>query len=387
MADLPDRTARAPSAGNADESSPMASAVPAWLAARRARAPLPEPAADDDDIEFASIPETDSSPEVVVDETSKPAGLTQPSVTPPALIPSAGPVFGSETAARAPHYLGSPRPIAESRGTTSRPPPLPARGLNRPGPILPALSEQNLDEDEEHKSFKQKVLCWIRSTATAGILVSFLLHSVLLTILGLLVLGGTSIQQGLEIFGVVGDAEVMPDIDLDSTMPIDDPGKDAAALEFPDFSQVTGDEKPDFDPASTIRGALDGIGEKSGEGGQGEGFAVPALNVPKYAITKGSYSVWTVPKDPAPGVAYQIVIQFRLPGNVKTYRGSDLSGMVTGTDGYKQAIRFSRTETFPVEKGIVQLRIRVPGADRLVRDIIRIESKLLREKQVVEIEF
>jgi hypothetical protein len=33
------------------------------------------------------------------------------------------------------------------------------------------------------------------------------------------------------------------------------------------------------------------------------------------------------------------------------------------------------------------LRIRVPGADRLVRDIIRIESKLLREKQVVEIEF
>ena len=69
------------------------------------------------------------------------------------------------------------------------------------------------------------------------------------------------------------------------------------------------------------------------------------------------------------------------------YRGSDLSGMVTGTDGYKQAIKFNRGQAFDVQDGSVQVRIRVPGAAQLVRDSIRIESKLLREKQMIEIEF
>ena len=60
---------------------------------------------------------------------------------------------------------------------------------------------------------------------------------------------------------------------------------------------------------------------------------------------------------------------------------------MNGTDGYKQVIRFKRDETFTVVDGIVQVRIRVPGADRLVRDTIRVESKVLREKQTIEIEF
>ena len=86
-------------------------------------------------------------------------------------------------------------------------------------------------------------------------------------------------------------------------------------------------------------------------------------------------------------ISYEIVIQFRLPTNVKTYRSSDLTGMVVGTDGYKQVIRFRRDEALNVRDGSVQVRIRVPGAERLVRDTIRVESKVLREKQTIEIEF
>jgi hypothetical protein len=150
----------------------------------------------------------------------------------------------------------------------------------------------------------------------------------------------------------------------------------------------------EFDANSKLRAGSGGSGKGNGSGdgigdgdGTGTGNMVGPIGVPKYAVTKGSYSVWTDPKDPEPGISYQIVIQFRLPRNVETYRGSDLSGMVIGTDGYKQAIRFSRTESFPVHDGSVQVRIRVPGADRLIRDTIRVESKLLREKQVIEIEF
>lgn len=375
MADWPDSTARAPSAGNADDSSPIASAVPAWLAARRARVssvPSPRRAADDVEIEFASVSETDSSSETAVEASSTQSGVTTPV---------------AETAAQTRRISDSSRTISETR-VASGPPPLPARTPKPASLILPVLPAPGLDAGPEHKSFNRRVLCWIRSTVSTGILVSLLLHALLLTILGMLVLGGASSPQGVEIFGVLdGDSDVFSDIDLDTTLGVDDPGKNAAELEFSDSSQLTGDEKTAFDPASAIRGTLDGVGKQGGGGGQGDGLGVPALNVPKYAVTKGSFSVWTVPKDPAPGVAYQIVIQFRLPGSVRTYRGSDLTGMVTGTDGYKQAIRFGRTETFPVENGSVQLRIRVPGADRLVRDVIRIESKLLREKQVVEIEF
>ena len=58
-----------------------------------------------------------------------------------------------------------------------------------------------------------------------------------------------------------------------------------------------------------------------------------------------------------------------------------------GTDGYKQPIHFEPTVQLDVEEGAVEIRITVPGAAQKVRDTIRVESKLLREKQTFEIEF
>jgi hypothetical protein len=59
---------------------------------------------------------------------------------------------------------------------------------------------------------------------------------------------------------------------------------------------------------------------------------------PKNAVTKGSFTAWTVPEDPEPGQDYVIVIEIKLPEKVRRYPLKDLSGMVVGTDGWRQAI-------------------------------------------------
>jgi len=126
-------------------------------------------------------------------------------------------------------------------------------------------------------------------------------------------------------------------------------------------------------------------------------------------VKKGSFSVWTVPKDPLPEQEYKIVIQVRLPELVRRYRAMDLSGEVEGSDGYRQQIPWDpkwkgRTDValtirdgrlvplrkggfLPVRDRITQLVIRVPPAKRLVRDRIKIRSKLLKEQQLLEIVF
>ena len=117
---------------------------------------------------------------------------------------------------------------------------------------------------------------------------------------------------------------------------------------------------------------------------------MPAVSVPSYAVTQGSFSAWTVPEDPEPSQPYVIRIVVRLPGDWNQsakFRLRDISGMVIGTDGYKQVIRFKTTQLAEVQDGTVQIDIPVPGARKLVRDTIRIESKLLKEKQVLQLVF
>lgn len=151
--------------------------------------------------------------------------------------------------------------------------------------------------------------------------------------------------------------------------------------------------------------AVETNGEKTSDGNG-------LLSVPKGAkvVQKGSFSVWTVPKDPLPNQEYKIVIQVRLPKVVRRYRARDLTGQVEGTDGYRQKIPWDplwkgrsdvaltvrdgrlvalRKEGFlPIRNRVSQLIIRVPPANKkLVRDTITIESRMLKEKQVLEIVF
>ena len=108
---------------------------------------------------------------------------------------------------------------------------------------------------------------------------------------------------------------------------------------------------------------------------------------PKNAVTKGSFTVWTVPEDPEPGQDYVIVIEIKLPEKVQRYPLKDLSGMVVGTDGWRQAIPGKSQGFARVVDHRTQLEIRVPGAPRLVRDTIRIRSRILKEQQVLTIVF
>jgi hypothetical protein len=132
------------------------------------------------------------------------------------------------------------------------------------------------------------------------------------------------------------------------------------------------------------------------------------LKIPEggLAVTKGSFTAFTIPARPTERQSYLIVIEVKLPEGVKTYRVSDLSGKVKGSDGYEQKLpidsRFRSAAKYPgkgkilelksdtvlnVENNRVQIIIRVPGGARLVRDEISIRSRRLRESQELELIF
>ncbi len=114
-------------------------------------------------------------------------------------------------------------------------------------------------------------------------------------------------------------------------------------------------------------------------------------------VEAGSFRAWTIPEDPAPRQSYQIVIEVNLPSDVEDYRKDDLSGLVIGTDEYRQQIGgdgngffdslFGTLEDFEVGVGRAQLTVMVPGAANLVEDTIEIESAILGESQTLKIIF
>lgn len=357
MADLPLSSGRMPTtAGSSTEST-----VPPWLAARRARvAELPETpvtAHSELEVEFESLPDEPDSAQLSEAPSAKPVAAV--------VIPAISPELVFTKPATPLVFTPNPPTVV---------------------PIAVAVTVACRELPPEDNSLKGMMLRWIHSSAMAGVMASFLVHSGLLGVLAILVISSPALRRSLDIFGEMGDAEVAEEMELDAVTPIE-AGQDAAPIQFTDVSQIMDVEKA-FDPSDSIMGLAGGAGKGNGNGSSdGDAVAVPAVKIPGYAVTKGSFSAWTDPRDPVPGVSYEIVIQFRLPPNIKSYRGSDLTGMVTGTDGYKQVIRFRRDEAFNVVDGSVQIRIRVPGADRLVKDAIRVESKLLHEKQLIEIEF
>jgi hypothetical protein len=139
-------------------------------------------------------------------------------------------------------------------------------------------------------------------------------------------------------------------------------------------------------------------------------------------VTAGSFAAWTVPQgldnngrkirersgkpgepgeSPLEGEVYFIVIRIKLPANRSTYSLSDLSGSVIGTDKYRQVIpdgvfvlaKDGRLEKPPrhgkldVKNRSIDIVMRVPGAERLVKDTIELKSKILNETQRMTLEF
>jgi hypothetical protein len=116
---------------------------------------------------------------------------------------------------------------------------------------------------------------------------------------------------------------------------------------------------------------------------------------PSKRIVKGSFTAWTEPQSPAPRQSYIIVIEVKLPSNVKNYKNEDLSGSIDGTDGFRRTVDgLDKLDISPNFKKrfesygtTAKLFIPVPGAEYLVRDRIYINSALLKESQTIEIVF
>ena len=181
-----------------------------------------------------------------------------------------------------------------------------------------------------------------------------------------------------------GPEELTADAFIDSELALD-PGGSSVPVEIVSLSdQLTAENSRIAPPVPGGVGAGSGTGEGDGTASE---LAAPMLRVPGNAVTKGSFTAWTEPEDPVPFESYVIIIRVKLPPKVENYRARDISGMIIGTDGWKQPIRFPSSKVLHPVEGVVDFQITVPGAWKRVRDTVRIESKMLKEKQVLNLEF
>src|SRR5262249_5050992 len=147
-----------------------------------------------------------------------------------------------------------------------------------------------------------------------GMLCSFGVHLILLTCLGLLAFETSDRHVG-NLVGIIGtDGDVPADFILDSAIGNDEGGSESP-MDVEKPAVVLHDLGSSSASAKLSGGSGSGLGAGDGEG-DGIGVAVPSINVPGYAVTKGSFSVWTEPEDPEPRQDYRIIIQIRLPENL-----------------------------------------------------------------------
>jgi|GEM_PF-1687773 len=262
---------------------------------------------------------------------------------------------------------------------------------------------------------------WLEKFAMLAYLASFLIHLGLVLWMAYWTLQNRAQENELllaggEIVGVDPKLEEIEPIEIDLNV-----GEKSLASPSRQRVDLVKRENIDGDIPSSIN---DRIGETaiSGEDLAGDlgfgnetGDALPGGNIRrgKNAVTKGSFTAWTVPEKPKVGRTYLIVIQIELPDKIERYRASDLRGIILGTDTYSQRLPFEPRiiwqHTFrldpedknkvqpvnrpprdwlPIKDNVVTLVVKVPGARRAqVEDTIRIKSKLLKEKQTLKIVF
>ena len=258
-------------------------------------------------------------------------------------------------------------------------------------------------EDERHVTWKEKTVLWVLSVAAGSYGLSLLFHIVILGCASLILLQQFDDNQAVstiitESQGADMEFEQIFDTRIDAGL------NDSEDTQLPKYQPLTVTDPSTLmvSPAE-ILGSVSGDGDSEDNGGGNFVFKMPTGGK---VVTKGSFTAWTVPKDPKPREEYQIIIQITLPKKLRRYRSSDLSGKVIGTDGYTQGIPYDRRKPsaakttrkgrlvvvkqrayLPLKDRVAQLAITIPGAGMLVKDTIVIESRILKEKQTLVIEF
>lgn len=259
------------------------------------------------------------------------------------------------------------------------PPPLPPRVRIRKTPPAP-------------RTLTQRIIAYVLGSTAAGYLLSLALHGGAAIALSIVLVRGMPgmdslntliVTQGEESDHGAGFEQVL-DTSIDFSG-----GETSSAEEAVAVAEVQSESAiplPDIHALADTKndGKTTGKGEgnQSGDGQGSGGFARP---VQGKAVTKGSFTVWTVPEDPSPREDYLIVIQVELPGN-RRLRWGDITGQVVGTDGYTQPVSQYHKFTRYVSKAN-QVVVYVPGAERLVKDVIQVRSRTLAEAQTLEIVF
>jgi hypothetical protein len=267
------------------------------------------------------------------------------------------------------------------------------------------------DDEQPAPPLKRRILLWVTSAAATGYGLSLILHATLLAIMGLWML--PVMLDRNDITTVVQSEAESPEEFADiEELKLDQPAGSEEIVQ-PQHTEMV---MPDADVTQLQHDFLTDVtaAETTGEGGSdsGRGGGVRLLE-PKNAVRKGSFSAWTIPiaqrfgekpqagDSPRPGQSYFIVIQVQVPEGRRTYKVSDLSGKIVGTDGYQQLIpaqafvqdksgKVTRAQIgrlLPIIDGVVQILIQVPGADALVKDTVSVKSRSLNEQQTLELVF
>ncbi len=241
-------------------------------------------------------------------------------------------------------------------------------------------------------SLRGRLIRWLIGVWSMGYGLSLVLHLLVLFGMALIMsdhagrLPFGAVLGSMDTEGAAGLIDETFDSKLDTTISEADA---LASVPVEAYRLVDSDIFPapvDARISATASNAAAKTGTGTGETGSGTGFQF-SMPADGRVVRKGSFAVWAVPEDPVPNQNYLIVIQVQLPQRVTTYSASDLSGEVQGTDRYYQSIPGKTKGKLPVQDGQAQLVIEVPGAARLVKDTVVIRSRLLREKQTLELEF
>jgi len=265
------------------------------------------------------------------------------------------------------------------------------------------ISTGNVRE-EIQQNWLERLRVWLTGPESRSLLTSFAVHAVLLLMLSYILFSQISSNDAISL--VMSDSNSLPIELKEVDLSMQASGADAETA--PQFKKI--EQQSTKSVLDTELNDLLKLQGSEGTGAGDEGFGL-AFKMPTggQVVRKGSFAAWTVPKDPRPGQAYDIVVQIQLPKTLRRYPISDLTGRVVGTDKYTLDIPYEnqlnrygtkiqkrkggplvfakRRDYVIVVDARAQVIIHVEGAEQLVEDTIEVRSRMLKENQKLEIEF
>ncbi len=293
------------------------------------------------------------------------------------------------------------------------PPPLPVRAEHETIVVVPVFVDPpELQGEESPKTMSGRVAVALTTLASMSFFSSAMFHLLAWgTALILLPLFGVDWMELIQtpqesLTASLGDEDILDDlpqfevvgsVDVEMAQQQSSQEQLAQHLQESDAAWLKSASEEGLNPSS-----VDSQGDA--DAGGGILLKMPAAG---FAVTKGSFTAFTIPATPEPLKPYRIVIEVRLPGDVNKYRVSDLKGEVVGTDGYKQLLPYDKampsaarapaangreviltaSSSIDVIQHRVQIIILVPGARNLVKDRIKIRSRRLHEEQELTLTF